>query len=466
MLWFEVLRIAGVLLVAIAALAVPASAAATPGYRIVELYPFPSSGYTPGTVEKISLDGCGGIQGPPFRHDLYDTPRGGGTFSDLVACYNGRLIWGGAISGSAKTCGLPIPNQAAPMLAPYWTASGTHSIVGADYGIYTKTEGTAPDRRYIVEWRQFRVSDSAKRTFEVILQESSPVVTVLYSTFLGGSDAAVGVQNSSSTGQATAWDKCGATAITNGLRLDFVPDPLMTARPRIMGQPFAGVQLNGDRGTWEGTEPMTFAYQWRRCDPIVTTSCVNIQGANELTYTPSSVEVNQGLRLRVFVTTPYGNDVADSDASALVAPPPVAGSTCTVEGTEGPDTLLGTAGPDVICGRGGNDRIAGLGGDDIVLAGGGNDAVSGGPGADQLLGSSGKDNLTGGGGNDIVNGGAGADRVVGGGGWDSLLGGGGRDFLLANGDRATDRLNGGRGRDRGRWDRRDRVRSVEVRLPR
>lgn len=446
----------------LAALAITASAAATPGYRIDESYPTPS-GYIAGTTKVVSASPgsavCQGIS-LPFRARLYDVE-----LTSLLACDRGLLIWGGSTGVAPRSCALPTSISQDPTLMPYWTTLFTHSIAGTDYGIFGKTEGSTPNRRFIVEWRQFRVSDNANRNFEVILREDSPILTVIYSGFLGGSDAAVGVQ-ASPTGQATAWSKCGATAITSGLRLDFVLDPLLRQRPQINGQPVAGVPSNGDRGTWEGTEPMTFAYQWRRCDPIVTTSCVNIQGANEITFTPSSVEVNQRLRLRVTASTPYGNDFADSDASAIVAPQPVAGAACTIDGTEGPDILSGTSGPDVICGRGGNDRIAALGGDDSVLAGGGNDTVSGGSGADQLLGSSGNDNLTGGGGNDIVTGGAGADRVVGGAGWDSLLGGGGRDILLANGDGATDRLNGGAGRDRGRWERRDRARSVEIRLPR
>lgn len=466
MLWFGVLRKSALIVALLGALAFSAVAGAVPGYRIDQSFPMPS-GYTPGTLELIDTDLCGGV-GLPFPVQFYGFRESGG---DFRACWNGRIVLGGstATSGGSKTCALPLTTQPTPMLLPYWTSAGDYSVVGADYGIFRKTEGTAPRRRFIVEWRQFKVSDPAtKRSFEAIFYEDSPIVTVIYGVPFppGGGDAAVGIQDDGATGRATAWSACGATAITAGMRLDFVPDPLRTRAPEVDGQPTSGVPHNGDRGTWEGTEPMTFAYQWRRCDSVVTTSCVNIQGANELTYTPTSVEVNQRLRLRVSVTTPYGTDVADSDASALVSPPPVAGATCTIEGTEGPDTLMGTAGPDVICGRGGNDRITALGGDDIVFAGSGKDTVTGGSGADQIFGEGGNDRLSGGGGNDVVNGGAGADRVVGGAGWDSLLGGAGRDTLLANGDRATDRLNGGRGRDRGRWDRRDRVRSVEVRLPR
>ncbi|MEX2464300.1 MAG: hypothetical protein WD428_00335, partial [Gaiellaceae bacterium] len=281
------MRTIGVLL---AALAITASAAATPGYRIDESYPTPS-GYTPGTTKVLAANGtCSGFGGTGFSVRLYDEVR-----ENLWVCSHGLLEWGASGGFSAKTCALPTNVSLDPTLMPYWTTLMTHSIVGSNYGVFTKTEGAAPNRRFIVEWRQFRTSDNANRNFEVILYENSPILTVIYSGFVGGTDAAVGVQ-ASPTGQATTWSKCGATAITSGLRLDFVPDPLLTLRPQITGQPAAGVPSNGNRGTWEGTEPMAFVYQWRRCDPVVTTSCVNIQGANELTYTPSSVEVNQRLR--------------------------------------------------------------------------------------------------------------------------------------------------------------------------
>jgi Ca2+-binding RTX toxin-like protein len=61
-------------------------------------------------------------------------------------------------------------------------------------------------------------------------------------------------------------------------------------------------------------------------------------------------------------------------------------------------------------------------------------------------------------------GGSGRDTIIGGPGKDVMSGQAGRDKLLAK-YAGTDRLNGGLGLDSGSWNRRDRTRSIERRLP-
>ena len=120
-------------------------------------------------------------------------------------------------------------------------------------------------------------------------------------------------------------------------------------------------------------------------------------------------------------------------------------TTCTINGTEGPDVLTGTAGVDVICGLGGDDVLNGLGGDDLLLGAAGNDALNGGGGADTLNGSGGDDTLDGGSGADTLDGGNGNDGLAGGAGDDLVRGGAGDDLLAGNlGD---DTIEGGGGND-------------------
>jgi Ca2+-binding RTX toxin-like protein len=126
-------------------------------------------------------------------------------------------------------------------------------------------------------------------------------------------------------------------------------------------------------------------------------------------------------------------------------PPPSNGGGCTIRGTPGADVIDGTNRRDVICGRGGNDIIHGLGGSDTIVGGGGNDRMSGGKKGDVLRGGGGK------------------DRLNGAGGRDRYSGGGGRDTLTAR-DGVREQVKGGPGRDRGRLDRSDIRRSVEVLL--
>lgn len=76
-------------------------------------------------------------------------------------------------------------------------------------------------------------------------------------------------------------------------------------------QPLVGRPCYGSAGTWNGTTPMSFAYQWRRCD-LAGASCIDIPGATGQTYTPVAADVGHTLRLRVTATNAGGTDLASS----------------------------------------------------------------------------------------------------------------------------------------------------------
>lgn len=127
--------------------------------------------------------------------------------------------------------------------------------------------------------------------------------------------------------------------------------------------------------------------------------------------------------------------------AGLTAVPVSAAESCTIRGTNGPDTLYGTPGDDVICGGLGDDVLDGLGGNDVLIGGVGNDTLDGGAGDDRLDGGVGDDVLIGGSGADRLDGGVGNDRLAGGEGDDTLDGGLGDDAL--DGGKGDDTLNGG-----------------------
>jgi hypothetical protein len=119
--------------------------------------------------------------------------------------------------------------------------------------------------------------------------------------------------------------------------------------PTISGTPQVGQTLTADPGQWNGTTPITFTYQWRRCDDNGG-SCSNIGGATEKTYTLKSADRGNTVRIRVTARNADGTAQATSVPTAVVrvatAPPPsptgcpTGTGTANVSGISPPARLL------------------------------------------------------------------------------------------------------------------------------
>jgi hypothetical protein len=112
---------------------------------------------------------------------------------------------------------------------------------------------------------------------------------------------------------------------TVALTLPGVVAPTSTAEPVIAGTAQVGNVLQASRGTWRGTAPLTFTYQWRRCQGTGApdaSDCAVITSANSATYIPRRVDLGSQLRLRVTATNVAGSATATSNATGVVAAPP------------------------------------------------------------------------------------------------------------------------------------------------
>jgi hypothetical protein len=96
--------------------------------------------------------------------------------------------------------------------------------------------------------------------------------------------------------------------------------PANTAAPTISGTPRDGETLTANDGTWTGDQPMTFAYQWQRCDANGL-NCSNLAGATGRTYAVQTSDVNNRLRVNVTATNATGSSTASSQPTSAVTPP-------------------------------------------------------------------------------------------------------------------------------------------------
>jgi hypothetical protein len=87
--------------------------------------------------------------------------------------------------------------------------------------------------------------------------------------------------------------------------------------PAIGGRSEAGAMLTGSPGSWNGTSPMQFRFQWQHCDSFGA-GCAPIAGATNATYSVSPDDVGYAVRLAVTAANTAGQATAASPATALV----------------------------------------------------------------------------------------------------------------------------------------------------
>jgi hypothetical protein len=96
--------------------------------------------------------------------------------------------------------------------------------------------------------------------------------------------------------------------------------PISSGAPEADGLARDGDTLTADPGSWNGTGPLTYEYQWQRCDASGA-NCTDIVGATQSTYVPGSGDIGSTIRVIVTASNDAGESApATSGPTAVVLP--------------------------------------------------------------------------------------------------------------------------------------------------
>ena len=94
-----------------------------------------------------------------------------------------------------------------------------------------------------------------------------------------------------------------AVSTQTGLVADLGSAPAATSQPTPSGSAMEGETLTASDGTWSGTTPISFTYQWQQC---TSTACTDIKSATSKTYVIAKADVGHTLRYHLVAKNAAG----------------------------------------------------------------------------------------------------------------------------------------------------------------
>jgi hypothetical protein len=119
-------------------------------------------------------------------------------------------------------------------------------------------------------------------------------------------------------------------AVLGALLLAFLPSspnaaptvaPSNAGEPRVTGTPRVGQVQRTTRGTWTGTDPITYSFRWYRCNgrgAPDASDCIRIANAPNATYVARAADAGFRLRSQVRASNADGTGTATSNPTEVI----------------------------------------------------------------------------------------------------------------------------------------------------
>lgn len=246
----------------------------------------------------------------------------------LLVAVSATTSAGKATASSAPTPIVRAAPEGAPVVTQRPTIGGKTELgsqLTAQGGAW---EGTEPIR-FQYRWRRCAATGGA---CEDLLGRTQP--TYLVSERDAGHTVRVLVRAQNSVGTSAALSDA-TSKVPGAIAPSPATAPKNTSLPLLSGIAAQGKTLTASSGTWSGTTPMSFSFQWRRCARDGD-DCATIARATQQTYTLVEADIGHTIRVRV-----TGNNLAGSSSAISGRSQVVVGSSAPVNTS--PPTISGTA---------------------------------------------------------------------------------------------------------------------------
>ena len=178
--------------------------------------------------------------------------------------------------------------------------------------------GTASDSGSgVASWQLQIAAEGSSEWTSACPAQTSPVSGSTYDCTV----ESLSYANGSYELRALVTDKAGNTYATPGASTRIANEPPQNVTPpSISGTPQRGQTLSAAAGSWSGSAPLTYAYQWQRCNGGGE-GCADVSGATGAKYRITLADLGSTLRVIVTASNPLGSAQATSTATAAVEGP-------------------------------------------------------------------------------------------------------------------------------------------------